>query len=234
MLLSRTRFHLNHYIAAMVQVQLLTGMRLGEVCRLRGCDLDMTGPVWLYRPGSDQAPEGQHKTAHHGHGRTVAIGPKAQSIIRPFLKLDTRAYLFSPREAMEERNAERRRNRKTPMTPSQGKRKAKRRPQKAPGERYTVSSYGHAVRKAVEAANRAGACEKCKDRQPADWCPDCLTAAIPHWHPHQLRHSVATSIRREFGLDVARVVLGHRTPAITELYAELDAARAAEVMEKLG
>jgi integrase len=57
---------------------------------------------------------------------------------------------------------------------------------------------------------------------------------VPHWHPHQLRHNAATTLRREFSLDVARVVLGHRSPQITELYAELDVSRAAEVMEKLG
>jgi integrase len=55
-----------------------------------------------------------------------------------------------------------------------------------------------------------------------------------HWHPHQLRHTAATKIRREFGLDLARVILGHRSPQITELYAELDFGRAAEVMARLG
>ena len=54
------------------------------------------------------------------------------------------------------------------------------------------------------------------------------------WHPHQLRHTKATEIRREAGLDAARAVLGHRTPAITEVYAELDMTKAAEVMERLG
>ena len=32
---------------------------------------------------------------------------------------------------------------------------------------------------------------------------------IPHWHPNQLRHNAATRLRREFGLDMARAVLGH-------------------------
>jgi integrase len=57
---------------------------------------------------------------------------------------------------------------------------------------------------------------------------------VPQWHPHQLRHTKATEIRREAGLDAARAVLGHRSAAITEVYAELDVGRAAEVMEKLG
>jgi hypothetical protein len=41
----------------------------GEVCRLRGMDLEASGPVWVYRPGSDRGAEGDHKTAHHGHER---------------------------------------------------------------------------------------------------------------------------------------------------------------------
>jgi integrase len=66
--------HAGRHIRAMAQVQLLTGARPGEVCALRACDLDMTGKVWLYRPGSDRGAEGQHKTAHHGRGRVIAIG----------------------------------------------------------------------------------------------------------------------------------------------------------------
>lgn len=38
----------------------------------------------------------------------------------------------------------------------------------------------------------------------------------------------------EFSLDAARAVLGHRSPAITEVYADLDIAKAAEVMGRLG
>jgi hypothetical protein len=35
-------------------------------------------------------------------------------------------------------------------------------------------------------------------------------------------------------LDVARAVLGHSSPVVTEVYAELDGAKAAEAMEKVG
>jgi integrase len=59
-------------------------------------------------------------------------------------------------------------------------------------------------------------------------------APIPHWHPNQLRHNAATRLRREFGLDAARAVLGHSSPAVTEVYAELDEAKAAEVMGRVG
>lgn len=54
------------------------------------------------------------------------------------------------------------------------------------------------------------------------------------WHANQLRHAKATEIPREAGLDAARAVLGHRSPQVTELYAEVDFDKAAEVMEKLG
>jgi len=50
--------YLRSQVAAMVQLQLLTGMRPGEVVVMRPIDLDTTGRVWLYRPGSDQGPEG--------------------------------------------------------------------------------------------------------------------------------------------------------------------------------
>jgi hypothetical protein len=64
-------------------------MRPGEACVMRGCDLDMTGPIWVYRPE-------HHKTVHQGHTREICLGPQAQAIVKPFLKLDTQAYLFSP------------------------------------------------------------------------------------------------------------------------------------------
>ena len=54
------------------------------------------------------------------------------------------------------------------------------------------------------------------------------------WSPNQLRHTTATMLRREFGIETARVVLGHTSSAVTEIYAALDESRAAEAMEKVG
>ncbi|MFT2622112.1 tyrosine-type recombinase/integrase, partial [Escherichia coli] len=62
----------------------------------------------------------------------------------------------------------------------------------------------------------------------------CFKAGIPSWHVNQLRHTKATEIRREAGLDAARAVLGHRSSEVTETYAEVDQAKAAEVMGRLG
>ena len=94
--------HLSRHVAGMVRVQVLTGMRSGEVCLLRGGDLDMSGPVWIYRLAT-------HKTAHHGKSRVVAIGPRAQEVIRPFLKTNLEAYLFCPAESRAEWEASKRR-----------------------------------------------------------------------------------------------------------------------------
>ena len=67
---------------------------------MRTCDIDRTGDVWVYEPHT-------HKNEHHGHPRKIAIGPKAQEILEPFLKPNRReAYLFSPRKAADQVNAE--------------------------------------------------------------------------------------------------------------------------------
>ena len=57
---------------------------------------------------------------------------------------------------------------------------------------------------------------------------------VPYFHPHQLRHTAATRVRKEFGLEAARVALGHRDMRITDDYAELDQGLAKQVAMKCG
>jgi integrase len=197
-------------LADMVMLQLETGMRSGELVVIRAADIDMTGTVWLYRPTS-------HKTLHHGHERVVPIGPKGQEIVRRHLVGDMGAFLFSPRKLMEERAATMRANRKTKVQPSQVNRKKPSR-KRPPGNCYTPTGYAANIAKAIERHNAKA--------EPSEH--------IPHWHPHQLRHTRALELKRAAGLDVARAVLGHRSPSITEMYAGLDVAKAAEVMASLG
>ena len=64
-------------VAAMVELQLLTGMRPGEVVLMRMSDVDRSGDVWLYTPE-------EHKNAWRGKERKVYLGPKAQEILRRF------------------------------------------------------------------------------------------------------------------------------------------------------
>jgi integrase len=196
--------HLPPQIWAMIQLQRFTGMRPGEVTIMRTCDIDTTGRVWIYTPP-------RHKTERHGHERRIYLGPRAQSVLKPWLRTSTREYLFQPKEALEWRREQRRLARKTPL--SCGNRAGTNRksnPKWAPGDCYSVINYTNAIRRA------------------------CVAAKVPPWHGHQLRHNAATWLRKEFGIDIARVVLGHRSAAVTETYAELDFAKAAEVMGRVG
>jgi integrase len=229
--------HVTPEVAAMIRLQRATGMRPGEVCILRACDIDMSGEVWLYRPA-------YHKLAYRGKPRVVAIGPRGQETVKPFLALDTQAYLFSPRAAMERHYAERRRNRKTPMTSSQAQRKRKRNPRKAPGEKYTTATYDQAIIDACEKAyppptplarqERETGKEwlaRLTDKQKAElaaWRPE------HQWHPNQLRHSYATAARRAFGLEAAQVALGHSQADVTAIHAERDKTLAVRVAAAIG
>lgn len=196
--------HVSPQVWAMVQLQRYTGMRPGEVCVMRTCDIDTSGNVWIYSPAN-------HKTAYRGHQRKIFLGPRAQAVLKSWLRLNIEEYLFQPREAMAAKRQAAHSLRKTPLScgnrPGSNKKKS---PQKMPGLLYNPRSYHQAIRQA------------------------CLRAEIPNWHPHQLRHNAATWLRKEFGLDVARVVLGHRSPRITEVYAELDEAKAENVMREVG
>src|SRR5262249_57610537 len=54
------------------------------------------------------------------------------------------------------------------------------------------------------------------------------------WHVNQLRHSHATRVRKEFGLEAAGAVLGHAKLSVTEVYAERDLTVAATVAARIG
>jgi integrase len=51
---------------------------------------------------------------------------------------------------------------------------------------------------------------------------------------HHLRHNAATELRREFGIEAARIILGHHSTAVTEIYAEKDEQEAAAAIMKAG
>ena len=57
--------------------------------------------------------------------------------------------------------------------------------------------------------------------------------AVPHWHPHQLRHTHGTEVRKVFGIEEARTSLGTGTDVV-EVYAERNLALAIEVATKIG
>ncbi len=201
-IVEKTLPHLPPVPADLVRLLLLTGARVGELLKLRGRDLDRAGPVWLY------APRG-HKTAHFGHSRTITFGPRAQLILRKYLKDDPDAYLFCPAEQDRLRKAALRAKRQTPVQPSQRDRSRPKAARK-PGQTYGPKVINHAIRRA---------CEK---------------AGVPLWHTHMLRHTASLLIMREHGVEAARSVLGHKTLNMTLHYSGVDLERAKEVAAKIG
>jgi integrase len=147
--------HVTRQVWALIELQRLTGMRSGEAVIMRSGDIDRSGEVWAYTPS-------RHKTEHHGRKRTIYLGPKARAIAGPWLRDDPTAYLFQPKDAVAESRAKRRRQRVSPMTPSQLARRQRPRPARAAGDRYTPAALGHAIRKACVTAGHA-----CKTHSPA-------------------------------------------------------------------
>jgi integrase len=147
---------------------------------------------------------------HRGLDRVIFLGPQAQEVVRPFLTTNLEAYLFSPRRHVEELHARRAQQRKTRRTPSELKRRRKARPKRTAGERYNRRSYYYAVVRA------------------------CRKAGVPEWTPLQLRHTAATAIRAQFGLEAAKAILGHTRVETSHIYAQRDQAKARQVMAEIG
>jgi integrase len=238
--------HVSRQVAGLIRLQQASGMRPGEAVIMRGCDLDTSGKVWVYTPE-------RHKTEHHGHGHPIFLGPRAQAIIKPFLKTDLTAYLFSPTDADRERRETRRASRKTPLSYGNGPgTHRKRKPKKSPAEHYTSHSYRQAISKGCAKAfpppselsriklkgkkgMRWETAGEWRTRLGPDKCPALdQWQDEHHWHPHQLRHNAGTRIRREYGLEAARVVLGQKSAAVAEIYAEIDHTKARDIMGAVG
>ena len=83
-------------IVDMMELQYLTGMRSGELCRLSFAEIDTSGPVWQYQPE-------KHKTAHRGQVKLIALGPAAQRILTRYRSRDLTAPVFSPADALAQR-----------------------------------------------------------------------------------------------------------------------------------
>jgi integrase len=242
------RPYLNRQVAALVELQLLTGARGGELLGLRPCDIDKSRSIWTYQPQ-------RHKNALRGKRRTIYFGPKAQDVLRPFLLRPDDACLFSPAEAERQRRAALHAQRITPKGYGNGIGTNRSTcPQKTPGEQYTKHSYRRAIHYACdlafppppELARRRIATGKTRTRWetqaewnkrlgPAKWAQLKAWIKSHRWKPHQLRHTAATEIRREFGLEAAQIALGHSSALVTEaVYAERDMAKVEQVMLKIG
>lgn len=244
-IIDETLPHLPPIVRDMIQLLRLTGMRCGELCIMRACDLDMTGATWLYRPTN-------HKNKHRGHGRAIGIGPRAQEIIRKYLKTDLTTYLFSPAEQDEVIRAGKRAARKTPLYPSHLKRLVQHgspTTKRRPTARFRTTSVNRAIKRACKTAfplleDLAPRIKPNGKRETtAEWerrmTPNQIAAVRAwhkehSWHVHQLRHSASLTFMREFGLEAARAALGHSTIDMSAMYAGQDLLAAKVVAAGVG
>lgn len=97
--MEQTLPHLGPVVGAMVRLQRLTGMRPGEVCSLRPCDLDRDSlsaggkPIWVYKPP-------RHKGEYLDREAAIVIGPRAQEVLLPFLDRPANVFCFTPEESL--------------------------------------------------------------------------------------------------------------------------------------
>jgi integrase len=180
--------HLPPLLATAVELLWWSGMRAGELVGLRTRDVERAGEVWLYRPS-------QHKGAWRGRERIIYFGARCIELLRPLLKADPAAFLFSAADIMRERKAAWRAARQTPLTPSQRARDA-RNAQKATtyADCLDVATLRRAVHRACDEAN------------------------VERFGLHRLRHAAGTRLVLEAGDEAARVQLGHADGRMVRRY----------------
>ncbi|MDR0327357.1 MAG: site-specific integrase [Planctomycetaceae bacterium] len=188
-------------LRAMVKIQRLTGMRPGEVFRMRVGDIDRSrgNGLWYYIPGS-------YKTSEFVGKIVFPLGKPEQELLAPYLEGKTGVQaVFSPRTAQAERNAVKRANRKTKLTPLQMAREEARtaKPYRY-SEFYNRFSYRQAIEHAINKGNKT--------------LPE--SEQIPYWTPYRLRNSAATATEENIGLDEAQAQLGHKSANMTRRYSK--------------
>jgi integrase len=211
--------HMPPTVRAMVKFQLITGCRPAEACIVRPIDIDMKNPAcWVYRPA-------RHKCEHHDQERLILIGPKGQDVLRAFLGVKVDGYCFSPQQSEEARSIKRRQERKTPLTPSQGKCRRKRNRRRAPRDHYDTISYRNAIWRACAKADRVA-----HEQNPGIAADQPI---IPRWSPNRLRHSRATELRCH-GVDMVATILGHNKVETSQVYSEKNIAAAMAIVSQVG
>ena len=136
-----------------LRILAITGMRTGELLRMRPQDCDMSGRHWIYKTEI-------HKTGRKTGATSIVIPQPATLILLERM----------PRDFTK------------------------------PWFRHGLSWLRIAV------------------------CRACVKAGIPHWHPHQLRHQMATRVAESLTRGDAQKLLRHHDPKMTDHYAvETDA-----------
>lgn len=150
-------------IRTMVELQLVTGARPGEIVRLKMRWVSKhSEELWIFT-----IPKGEAKV--RSKPRPIPLGPRAIRAIEPFITTNPDAFLFSPADSLME---------------SMG---YVRGGERAPGERYTTGSY----RQAIQAACDKGfpVPEDCEDqkawKKAHRWNPNQLR----HWALSEIEYA---------------------------------------------
>jgi integrase len=242
---------------AMVELQLLTGMRPGEVRHLKLAEIDRSGELWVYRPD-------QHKTRHRGKERSIPLGPKARAVLVAFLRgnrplpagfgdldpadrnrrlvaADAYAEAGRPRDEAVLRDLGR------PFVVVEGcvvdPDSNLFTPANAREERFAIWRKARKSKVPPSQMNRRKPAHELK-KKARDTFTDfgyaavvrraCERAGVKPWHPNQLRHTFASQVRRLYGLEAAQVLLGHAKADVTQVYAERDFGLAVRVAAEVG
>jgi|LakMenEpi03Aug12_release.lakeMendotaPanAssembly.Ray.scaffolds.fasta_scaffold04213_4 integrase len=147
--------YLSPTVSAMVKIQLLTGMRSGEVCAISMDQIDTSDhECWVYRPR-------HHKTASIGRIREVPFIPEAIAILMGFLREDDKP-LFNPGREIERWQIETRKRKSIAMINVR--------------DMYGANSYRQAI---VRGCARVRAKQEGEGLEPShpDWSPRQLRKA---------------------------------------------------------
>jgi integrase len=188
--IDKTLDYLSAPLCAAIRIQLYTGARPSEILALKRGDIDCKGDIWM-------ALLRDHKTSYLGKQRRIFFGPRAQSVLRPFLLRSDNAFLFSPKESISQRHQDAMSHRRPNQSPN---------PRKT--ERTLHDFYdAHGYRRAIARA--------------------CKAAGVETWCPYRLRHTAATLIEASADMETAKAILGHSSINITQVYVHRDNKTAA-------
>ena len=194
-------------IADMVKIQRAACLRPSEVCSL------LVGDIIFNDSGMAFVSKAKNKIARKGVRRQIAFGNAEQAILHKYCDgRNPDEYVFSMRQYAAWQHAQKRANRKTPMTPSQRQRDKDNKKTRFDRYREDITSnlYSRVIRRAVQQAIKEN--------------PD-----VKPWTPYQLRHAAYSALSAQYGVDIASKVAGHLSPNMARIYDH----SAAEVSQRI-
>ncbi len=177
------------HLRDMVMLLRLTGMRPSELFGMTPGAIEQTSDVWIYRPE-------HHKTEHHGYERRIEIPEAGVVILEPYVH-DCRAneLIFTPAKSEAERASARREARQSYLSCNRSRDARRAENPLRPADRpWTKDTFGRSIGRAVK------------------------KAGVRAWTPYDLRHTAATEIVLNEGIERGMFKLGHQSITTTQRY----------------